>query len=134
MVLQRPRESPRAAARTSDAIRRGDPLRVRVRRCAGYVTIAGVIVFCVTRPTIVPRWGGTRDDDFYPWFRAEFDDFDIDAVELVMSDTPGLEPTVAAVHERLGDGCVRRERDGGPNAEHLNRTREPEVLALVRDG
>jgi predicted alpha/beta hydrolase family esterase len=55
------------------------------------------------RVIVVPRWGGTPSDDWYPWLRAELGE---DAVEVLDMPEPGR-PTIPAwteaVSTALGD-------------------------------
>ena len=56
-----------------------------------------------TRICIVPRWGGSADDDWYPWIRRELGDYDTRVAPLrPQPSAPTIEACVASIEATCG--------------------------------
>lgn len=60
----------------------------------------------LTRVVVVPRWGGTPADDWYPWAAAELepDGVSFEALDLPDPAQPGLDAWIAGVAAGLSEG------------------------------
>jgi predicted alpha/beta hydrolase family esterase len=55
------------------------------------------------RIVVVPRWGGTPDDDWYPWARRELAGITVELLAMPEPASPTIEAWTATVLEALGD-------------------------------
>ena len=61
------------------------------------------------RVVVVPRWGGTPSDDWYPWATAELEPDGVSCEALAMPDPaqPEVEAWIAAVAAGLSEAQAR---------------------------
>jgi hypothetical protein len=55
------------------------------------------------RIVVIPRWGGTASDDWYPWLRRELAGISMHVLELPDPQAPTIESWTYGILEALGD-------------------------------
>ena len=55
------------------------------------------------RIVIVPRWGGTPDNDWYPWIRRELAGITVELLQMPDPGTPTIAAWTSTVRTALGD-------------------------------
>lgn len=60
----------------------------------------------IERVVVMPRWGGTPGDDWYPWLREALAGWRVEVMALPDRGAPRIERCVAAIEAAVADGAL----------------------------